>query len=394
MLLMLRAVNLALILLVLPVPLARADEPPNLGANAALKYWQAYASLPRLPEEEGQRIVAQYLSMPLDEHARATVKKADYALQMMRLGAAQPHCDWGIAYEEGIGVRLPQGPAARLLASLACLRARLRFEEGQNTAAVEDLLAALTMGRHMSQRTINILLLVGFSIEHRVIETLALHLPRLNARRLEDLKARLAALPRGGTVAEALRYEDLFAMKWFIRQVNEAKDTDSLVDRLLFVAVEPEGKVRDPRARARAFVAECGGTAAGVLKYAEETEACYARMAKALELPLEQFEKKWQVEVKKQAGNPVFKFFFPAIEKMRWQQARIEVRRAQLAAAIAVQQNGRKALKDHPDPVAGGPFAYEAFEGGFELRSTWKLDPQLQAKWGAVQPLVLTVGQK
>jgi hypothetical protein len=41
-------------------------------------------------------------------------------------------------------------------------------------------------------------------------------------------------------------------------------------------------------------------------------------------------------------------------------------------AALAVQLHGRDALKDHPDPVAGGPFEYAAFEGGFELRSRLK----------------------
>jgi hypothetical protein len=35
--------------------------------------------------------------------------------------------------------------------------------------------------------------------------------------------------------------------------------------------------------------------------------------------------------------------------------------------------------------VAGGPFEYSAFDGGFELRSKWKLDDK---------PPTLTVGRR
>jgi hypothetical protein len=65
-----------------------------------------------------------------------------------------------------------------------------------------------------------------------------------------------------------------------------------------------------------------------------------------------------------------------------------EVRRALLSAALAVQLEGRAALKNHPDPVVGGLFEYTTFPGGFELRSKWQLDA------GLLKPLVLTVGQR
>jgi hypothetical protein len=68
-------------------------------------------------------------------------------------------------------------------------------------------------------------------------------------------------------------------------------------------------------------------------------------------------------------------------EKVRLAHARIAVRRALLAAALAVRLDGRDALKDHPDPVIGGPFEYVASEGGFELRSKWTVSATLRAKW-------------
>src|SRR5579871_1613698 len=126
----------------------------------------------------------------------------------------------------------------------------------------------------------------------------------------------------------------------------------------------------------------------------------YARMAKQLLSPLDQFQEEFERESKKQrSSNPVFHVFFPALDRVRWSQARMDVRRALLSAAIAVQLDGREALMKHPDPVVGGPFEYTAFEGGFELRSKLKLDEKLRTKWKLVderagEPLTLTVGRR
>ena len=146
------------------------------------------------------------------------------------------------------------------------------------------------------------------------------------------------------------------------------------------------GFARTKPREGRAFLEECGGTSDGVVKMAEETRPSYTLTAKMLELPLDQFEKEFQLEAKKQAGNPVFKTFFPAVSSMRRSQARADVRRALLATALDVQLDGPDALKNHPDPVVGGPFELVAFEGGFELRSKFKPTDD--------KPWVLIVGRR
>ena len=110
---MLRACFLAMTVLVLLLEPASADAPPDLGGNAALKYWQAFAALPRLTGAEEKKLNEECVTMPLDAHAREMVAKADYALKKMRDGAALPHCEWAIGFEEGIFTRLPhaEGPA-------------------------------------------------------------------------------------------------------------------------------------------------------------------------------------------------------------------------------------------------------------------------------------------
>ena len=168
--------------------------------------------------------------MPLDARAREIVTKADYALRMMHRGAALPRCAWGIGYEDGIELLLPHAQAARMLSSLASLRARIRFDDGHTAEAIDDIVAAMTLGRHVSLDGSLITVLVGYMVEHRMSETLALYLPKLNAEMIKGLKARLAALPPCATPASALvTFEEKTTLHWFVRKVKEAKDKESLL---------------------------------------------------------------------------------------------------------------------------------------------------------------------
>jgi len=370
---MLRALFLAMTILVLPVGSASADAPSNLGSNAALKLWQAFAQLPKVTGPEEHKLNAESLTMPLDAQTREIVTKADYALRMMHRAAALPHCDWGLDYEEGIDLLLPHAQAARMLSNLACLRARIRFEEGRNAEAIEDIVDAMTVGRHVSMDGSLITILVNYAIEHRTGETLALYLPKLNAEAIKGLKTRLKALPPCGTPAAGLvPFEEKTGLDWLIRKVKEPKDKESLVAFLSSLCGRPGDSPEQSRERARTFLTECGGTAEGVVKFAEETRPCYSRMAKMLDLPMNQFETEFQSEATKQSANAVFKLFFPPVSHLRLSQARADVRRALLATALDVQLDGPDALKNHPDPVAGGPFEMVAFEGGYELHSNFK----------------------
>jgi hypothetical protein len=384
---MLRTLCLAPLVLLLPLGHASADAGPDLGANAALKYWQAFAQLPKMSDAEQNKFLAEYLTMPLDAHARELVTRSDYALRMMHQGAALPRCNWGIDWKAGgIEVLLPQMTAARVLSSVAALRARLRFEEGHNAEALADLLAAQTMGRHVSLDGSLIGVLVGYNIDARMGEALALHLPRLNAATIADLQKRLDALPAGARPATALRDCEENTLDWLILKVKACKDRDGVLAVLTPLMGGPEAKDRDPAEQARALLQACGGTADGLLRRAEEMRPAYAAMAEKLDLPLDRFEVEAGREAKQRAGNALFKLLFPAVSKVRQAQARAEVRRALLRAAFAVQVEGRDALKKHPDPTDGGSFEYAPFEGGFELRSRVKQQDD--------KPVTLTVGRR
>src|ERR1700683_3607087 len=101
---------------------------------------------------------------------------------MVHLGGATPRWDWGGDGDEfGEEALLPQLSAARLLSSIACLRARMRFEESHSQQAMDDLMDAMTLSRHISLDGSLISILVGYAIDGHVSELLASDLPKLNA---------------------------------------------------------------------------------------------------------------------------------------------------------------------------------------------------------------------
>jgi hypothetical protein len=378
-------------MLLVPLHPALAGTGPKPNENAALLYWQAVATLPPLSQEEQKQLREHGLTMPLDAHVRELLKRSAYALRMLHRGVARPYCEWGMGWEEGIEQLAPYLDGVRVLSTLCCLRARLRFQEGHHAEAIDDIVAALILGRHASQDGIFISILVNYANEERMAETLAPALPRLGREQLKDLQQRLENLPAGGSPAEALRKGEVEAVVgWVVRRIQTAHDKERALDFLNGLTGSPD--------TARSMLQECGGTADGVIKFAEAMRPSYARLAEQWDRPLDQFARVWEQEQKKQANNPVFRLLFPGVEKVRLAQARATLRRALLRAAVAVQRAGPDALRNYPDPVAGGPFQYTAFPGGFELRSNWKLDPQLASKWkqtgASGKPLVFTVGRR
>jgi RNA polymerase sigma factor (sigma-70 family) len=229
-------------------------------------------------------------------------------------------------------------------------------------------------------------------------ETLGLYLPRLNAKTIKDLKKRLDALPPGGSAVTATTRMAENLLGWIVGEVKEASDEESLLAFLSQLCGESRGSPENNLAKARAFLKECGGSAKGILKCAEQMRPRCPLLAKKLGAPPDEWEKVWEREVNKLAGNPVFKLFAPVLYAVRCRQAQADIRRALLSAALAVRREGKGALRKHPDPVAGGPFEYAAFKGGFELRSRWKLDEKVRARWKLdkrfAQPVTLTAGKR
>jgi RNA polymerase sigma factor (sigma-70 family) len=359
-------------------PAARAHKaadagPAEGGTNAAARYEQAFIALRRGFAPTGEkRLVAECLTLPLDGDVRELVSRAGYALRMVQRGSAQPDCDWRADFEQGIELSARHGEAARQLAALTCLRARLRFAEGMNAEALGDVVAMLTLARRISLDGTLDSLWTGYEVEHTLIDTLALGLPRLDPRTIQELKRRWAALPATENVAVAATRMEQALLDWIEGEVREAPDRYSLLAFLAQLCGQHGESAETRRAKGRACLDACGGTAAGVLRFVGEMRTLSPRLAKLLDLLPAEAVRALDREEKALAGNPIFKVFAPVLHHVRRRQAEAAVRRALLAAALDVRLQGQEALRNHPDPIAGSPFEYRASEGGFELHSRAK----------------------
>src|SRR5439155_12326489 len=133
------------------------------GANAALKYWQAFTQMNFTKEQE--KLLEEWSKAPLDAATDKLLDSAKMALLYLHRGAKLDACDWGLDYEDGPGLLLPHLAKSRALTRLAALHACREFAQGRAPAAVDDALAALALARHANSDFTLISILVRYANE-------------------------------------------------------------------------------------------------------------------------------------------------------------------------------------------------------------------------------------
>src|SRR5438270_13424546 len=87
-----------------PQPTPAAPQPPDakpdLAANAALKYWEAFALMPALDKDQ-ETLLAEWNKVPLDESARKLITASQKSRLYLYRGAKLRRCDWSLDYEDG-----------------------------------------------------------------------------------------------------------------------------------------------------------------------------------------------------------------------------------------------------------------------------------------------------
>jgi hypothetical protein len=358
-------------------PLREGDA----AANAALRYFRAYASLQqsRPPAIDMTALLGKYQTVPLDARAQELVDAGEGALRELCHGAALPQCVWALSVEDGLTADTSHRGVAGTLTALACLRARLRFQKGQSTDAVDDLLDAMTLTRHLSLDGTLASPLKAHTMEQGPATLLARNLPCLAPAELTRLGGRLDTLPAGASLASSLASHEKISHSALLRVVRGATDRKDLLNRL--------SDLEALRGRAPAFLDACGGTADGVARCVEELRPWYTRWIADFSLPPDQFAKEYETSTATLGKtNPVFRLLTPSVARLRWVEAYRQTQRALLKAAVAVQREGQGALARHCDPYDGRPFSYTAFDGGFRLQSRLKLkDKPLTVEVGSAK---------
>ena len=380
------AILLSLALIRPSIATAQApDAQAEVAANAAMKYWQAFALLPPLDKDQ-ERLLEQWNKVPFDAAALDLIEKSRGSREYLHRGAALGRCDWSLDYEDGIFLRLPYVSKARTLARLAALHARREFAQGHLEVGWQDVTDLLKLARHVEAVPVMIVQLVGYGIETTAIEAAAPYLPDLKSVRPEAAAA-LAALPPRPTLRQMVLMERQLGPMWLIGELKEAERRKEgswqevwkrVFDVIIGTSEGQDIPNRDLIQSVKTFE-EAIRTLEGLL-------TLYDELAGMTDLPAKEFDARYAAFIEKaRAANLLAALGLPSMGKFVEAERRAQTRMALFQAALAVVQGGPDRLKDIKDPFGDGPFEYRASGEGFELKS--KLLHQ-------GKPVTLAVGQR
>lgn len=350
------ALFLALALFLPSRAMAQAIEAkPDLEANAAMKYWTAFALLPTLDKDQ-EMFLKQWGNVPLDPAVLKLIEMSQASREYLHRGAKLQSCDWSLNYEDGLLLSLPYLAKSRTLAHLAALHARHEFEQGHWTAGAEDVTSLLRLARHLEMEPIMIVQNVGFQIETIAIEAAAPYLPESKPVLLETVSAVLYALPARPTVPQVILKEKQVVTTWLIRRLRE----DEQLKEGAWQAVWKEFGKPDESVK----------TLEQAIAMVEDMRPFFDELAKVAALPWNEFDPEdGKFYMKTKAANPLAAAFIHPMVSLIGMERRNHTQMALFKAALAVVQDGTDKLKNIKDPSGNGPFEYRVKGNGFELKS-------------------------
>jgi hypothetical protein len=345
-------------------PLVRAQVPdasPHTSGNAALQYWQAFALMPTLDKEQ-EELVGNWKTVSLDDpQVQKLVEGSRTSLMFLQRGAAMTNCDWGLKYDDGMGMLMPHMNRARDLARLAALRGRYEFERGNWKVGRNDTRAIVTLGRHVGREPVLIGRLVDYLIEDLAIDLIAPYILEHKAPYPQAL-GMFESLPPAATLSQTILVEKKYMCQWAIDKLKEEEKRKAGAGLELWKKFLDGAK--DAEALAKIDNLE------EVLKRIEEALPVYDEVAGIVALPKDEFDARYpKFKADAKGKNPVVGVLIPAVDKILEKDHRHKARFALLFAAIAVAQDGPEKLKEIKDPYGDGPFEYKALDKGFELKS-------------------------
>jgi hypothetical protein len=133
---------------------AAAQQKPNLGDNAALRYWAAFAQMQdyALTDAEAKKLNG-ILDGPVpydDSQYKDLVEKNRPALETMARGAALPRCDWGLDYKLAEDVPVDYARKALALGRLNVLYAFHLSIAGDKDGVVNAIAAGLRFSQDVA----------------------------------------------------------------------------------------------------------------------------------------------------------------------------------------------------------------------------------------------------
>jgi hypothetical protein len=210
-------------LLLIAAGAAMAQQKPE--ANAALRYWSAFAQMQDsviTPEQAKElNLILEGTAPYSDLKYRDLVEKNRPALESMIRGAALPYCDWGIDYELGLDTPVDYVRKALELGRLNVLYAFHLLITGDRDGAVRALAAGVRFSRDVANGGSLFAAVTADNLLSSDFRAMAfeLHLsqPELSAAQKSILKRALAQLPPDGLDWQSAVKRELAVLRMPVR---------------------------------------------------------------------------------------------------------------------------------------------------------------------------------
>lgn len=371
--------GIAFMILTLPAWAPAAESPA--GINPALLYYQAILLIPKLHGDDFTFAFDSRSSV--DKRFGKLISRYDAAFKLLRQAAhSKVPCDWGLDLSEGLQTPMPRLSPAKHLVEAARSRVRWALNDGRESEARDDLLAALALGRNLARDGLPISASVQFSIEALVARSVAESFYQFSPETLGQIVAGIDAAPARGTIAQSMPAARYLGYAWYLMKVqefqrqnpaSEAKTLDFI--RELFRSDSVSEEHEKETDLADRLLSKAGGTVDGVVRLIRELEPLYERLANVMALPYSQCISQIEalkLDVSKQS-NPLAPPLL-GYERMRQNSHRMEVQFAMIHAAVQYKLHGEEGLRKVMDPCGTGPFAvrrfiFEGVDRGFELKA-------------------------
>ena len=357
-----------------------ADPAP--GPNAAVVYWQSFASMPTVTAEQADKIASTYATpgSPISDEVKGLLDRYGIAMHDFVRAGKFRHCDWTLEYEQGPYLVLPHASKMRDMTRVALARARIRIENGNAAGAVDDVVAVLAGSRHVANSRLLISLLVGIAIEDQAINFLAVHMPALPESEILRLQGALRDLPPVTRIADCLKQEGETFADWILRTAEKEyakaglRTPNDWLRNLLgdfgwaaSKSNEKEGPIDVSKVTPEIFRAALTRLKADY----RELERIARLQGKERREQAAKFEAeilRWKKEPKPEEANRLLSAtVLPGLARILEREEASGLRRQLLEVALAVQKEGPGVLEKRALPE-GGKVEWQKMEGGFELR--------------------------
>lgn len=200
----LRVISFIILCSAVPLGSAVAQQNEQLGQNAALRYWSAFAEMQDSPITDQQ---AKELNTILDGTTPyqdlkyyELVEKNRAAVETMARGTAIPNCDWGLDYALGSDTPVEYVRKALTLGRLNVLYAFHRLQNGDKDGAVHAIAAGVRFSHDVANDGTLFATLVAKSLlaTHIRAMAFALHMEQLSSQQKSTLDKALSQLGTDG----------------------------------------------------------------------------------------------------------------------------------------------------------------------------------------------------